>query len=419
MSRAKKEEDVNEITTIEDAPQWIVDNKYLWHGYRKNYNSLRAAASSMFHKHNETMNVWTHLVGAIIFIICLTYLVLNFEKTKTIYNDFKQEVQNSNITQLLKESTQKISTAFKELDFEQNIANLKSNLQQIHQLHVKLLEETKSNIIKKELVILKNFNKKYDDFSDRMESLFADLFDNLKESSTSNINTLKERFDNYLAQNQIVTFISWTLDGNLEIYPIVIFITSAIICLGLSAVFHLFYIANPRICKILQKLDYAGISILNFGSSFSMFFYYFYCDKTLNMAYTGAVSLACVVVFFVSLSDWIDRPEAQTLKGLMYACLGLCNLLPVGHIVYLGIEHQKTQGALPLNSCFVGIVLMAAFYLIGVTIYILKFPERWFPKRFDIWMNSHTIWHCFVFCAAATHLSSLLCLHNLRKDFHC
>ena len=43
---------------------------------------------------------------------------------------------------------------------------------------------------------------------------------------------------------------------------------------------------------------------------------------------------------------------------------------------------------------------MGALYLIGASFYINKIPEKYYPKLFDVWLNSHTIFHCFVFAAA-------------------
>ena len=50
-------------------------------------------------------------------------------------------------------------------------------------------------------------------------------------------------------------------------WPLFIHLISAAICLGLSAVFHLFFIYSPEACYLLAKLDYTGITILIFGST--------------------------------------------------------------------------------------------------------------------------------------------------------
>lgn len=43
---------------------------------------------------------------------------------------------------------------------------------------------------------------------------------------------------------------------------------------------------------------------------------------------------------------------------------------------------------------------MGSTYLIGLFFYIKKVPERLIPKKFDIWFNSHTIFHICVFIGA-------------------
>jgi len=54
--------------------QIMADNKYLLTGYRLNYNSWAQCFFSLFQMHNETLNVWTHLVGALIFLGCIVGL---------------------------------------------------------------------------------------------------------------------------------------------------------------------------------------------------------------------------------------------------------------------------------------------------------------------------------------------------------
>ena len=49
-----------------DLPLWLQDNVYIQRGYRPASNSYRKSATSIFHIHNETVNIWTHLVGSIV-----------------------------------------------------------------------------------------------------------------------------------------------------------------------------------------------------------------------------------------------------------------------------------------------------------------------------------------------------------------
>lgn len=58
-------------------------------------------------------------------------------------------------------------------------------------------------------------------------------------------------------------------------WPLIAFLISAIICLGCSTTYHLFYCLSEKVNKILIRLDYAGICFLVSGSTFAPLFYGF------------------------------------------------------------------------------------------------------------------------------------------------
>ena len=55
---------------------FIIDNPHLKTGYRVFFNTYWDCARSLFMIHNETMNVWSHLIGLIIFIGIIIYLTI-------------------------------------------------------------------------------------------------------------------------------------------------------------------------------------------------------------------------------------------------------------------------------------------------------------------------------------------------------
>lgn len=67
------------IGTKEDAELWVIDNPYLLTGYRINYNSCKKVIKSLFECHNETFNIWSHLLGVLVIFILL-FLVNNMIK---------------------------------------------------------------------------------------------------------------------------------------------------------------------------------------------------------------------------------------------------------------------------------------------------------------------------------------------------
>ncbi|KAF1313364.1 hypothetical protein FI667_g17433, partial [Globisporangium splendens] len=55
---------------------YLADNSYIRSGYRLNY-SVRDCFLSLFELHNETLNVWTHIIGSFIFLSLMMYLTLS------------------------------------------------------------------------------------------------------------------------------------------------------------------------------------------------------------------------------------------------------------------------------------------------------------------------------------------------------
>lgn len=65
-----------DATLIEwkDLDPWMRDNEYLQTGYRKVSYSYRRSLSTIRTIHNETVNIWSHLLGALAFVYSLHHL---------------------------------------------------------------------------------------------------------------------------------------------------------------------------------------------------------------------------------------------------------------------------------------------------------------------------------------------------------
>lgn len=67
------------IVGIGEVPEWLIDNLYLVSGYRVDFQRKRDLFKSLFMKHNELLNIWTHLIGGIIFICLLVHVCFNLD----------------------------------------------------------------------------------------------------------------------------------------------------------------------------------------------------------------------------------------------------------------------------------------------------------------------------------------------------
>ena len=235
----------------------------------------------------------------------------------------------------------------------------------------------------------------------------------------NSIDAIMSTLNHFIPDENTFSFYFDKLDNSLEIYPFFVYIFTAMFCLLSSSIYHLFSPCSPTVHKLLHRFDLAGISILNFGSSFSLFFYYFYCSLFYRNLYSFMIFVCSFFVFIVSLFDKIHHPKNVKYKSIMYAALGLSNIIPCAHLQILAFYAGPHNDYMPLNICFLLIYGMAALYLVGLVFYNFKIPERFFPKTFDIWFNSHTIWHIFVFLAALEHFYNMTHVYSTRSMIPC
>lgn len=68
------------IVGVREAPKFLLDNEFIHRGYRVNFNSIKKVLGSLFMVHNESVNVWSHLGGALLFIVFIIYTATLFGK---------------------------------------------------------------------------------------------------------------------------------------------------------------------------------------------------------------------------------------------------------------------------------------------------------------------------------------------------
>lgn len=91
-------------------------------------------------------------------------------------------------------------------------------------------------------------------------------------------------------------------------WPLFVFISTAILCLLFSTIFHLFYPLSRSNYHIyvdtfglLLRFDFAGISLLIAGSAYPTFYYSMYCQFTAMQFYLTATSIIAFICFVIGL----------------------------------------------------------------------------------------------------------------------
>ena len=84
--------------SISDIPIWNKDNEYVKSGYRVNYVTNKEIAWSFFQIHNETVNVWSHFLGKMLFLSIGLLLYVYHPNMQAMGHRGMEEFQASNLT---------------------------------------------------------------------------------------------------------------------------------------------------------------------------------------------------------------------------------------------------------------------------------------------------------------------------------
>ncbi|XP_055353398.1 adiponectin receptor protein-like [Paramacrobiotus metropolitanus] len=187
------------------------------------------------------------------------------------------------------------------------------------------------------------------------------------------------------------------------------FFAGAVLCLGFSFLFHTVYCHSQSVGKFFSKLDYCGIALLTLGSFVPWLHFGFYCRSVAKHIYIGVISVLAITAIVVSLWDKFSEPAYRALRAGVFVALGLSGVIPAIHYVSSeGWVRSVHEGSM------IYLVLMGVLYVSGAVLYACRVPERWFPGRFDIWFQSHQIFHVLVVIAAFVHYHGISLMANHR-----
>ena len=88
----------------DEAPKFTQDNEYIRTGYRVNFCTIKRIIRSLFMIHNESVNIWSHLIGVILFLVFIAYIAIclstsfyiaNFDMIKEKFNAITVVKENS------------------------------------------------------------------------------------------------------------------------------------------------------------------------------------------------------------------------------------------------------------------------------------------------------------------------------------
>ena len=365
----------------EEVPPWLKESNHLTVGHRQPQSFL-TLTSSIFTLHNETMSIWTHLIGAIVCGLLMLSVwssslarqqAVDVLRNRLLSEKFDRKVEEFNQQFLMPALSDFDSESFDIESFDQ------TNFSNRYKTH--LLEFAKQVPAIQEI-----------------ESDFRRFKEKHVISSITSVSQLRN-FDWVRQCHNPKTFIENLANFSgkqIEVFPIYIFCISAMLCLLLSAVFHLYTPLSERSYRILLKLDHLGIAQHVPSSSFANFYYIFYCRPFLRDLYSYSILAIGVVVLLCNVTPALSGPSHRGKRAYLFVLLGVSNLVPASHAIYLSLTGGPESFEFPIWTSLFYLLLMGLSYACGIFFFISHLPEKRFPKKFDILLNSHAIWHLFV-----------------------
>lgn len=415
------------LKQIMKRKQWkyLISSKYLRRGYRAGQGAWDAFLS-LFWWHNETMNIWTHLLPALFFVYLIVAAPFAAQMSSTPFtgltsaltaNGTIDAVGNDTIHSI-QEVVASIYDKMGELDlgsksvldglrvvqeraesfdiscpecwtaaaetFESINATLTRRMEELAQSTDTMMASAAevaapitSEMAKAAEHAKRSYNKMVTDATqarndldkmvrDASESMQAELEKGLvelgkayglNETELEQVGVAMRSFEGMAndmandmarAAEEGMTVSMISTDSPSDVvsrWPIMVFLVTALFCLGSSTIYHWFCCIGRDTSNLLVALDHAAISALIAGSYFPIMYYSFWCWPVARMTYLGIATflgfatLSLALYNIRDLKKIFDRQGMELslaawkkFKVLSYVAFGFFGVVPFTHL---------------------------------------------------------------------------------------
>lgn len=176
-------------------------------------------------------------------------------------------------------------------------------------------------------------------------------------------------------------------------------VLAAIITFALSAGYHTLMCHSMDVSQRWLRIDYCGILVLILGSFLTGVYIPFRCDPAPRNIYWSMITALSAITATLVLHPRLQGVQYRPHKAYAFIATALTGFAPITHGLYLyGWEQMMVRSGMPYY------LLECLLYLTGAVFFITRFPESSWPGHFDIYFNSHSIFHVFVVLASFAHM---------------
>ena len=388
-----------------EAPDYLKDNEYIKEGDLINCNSFDKVFRSILVCSNETINIWSHLIGCIISILLIIFITFFIkagkikEISQTEYEDMKLKL-NEIINPLIND----LNKTGKE---NNNYINISQVLNKIKTNSENLIDNYGSK---------SKFISNVENFVESNENLMGQISELSNNSEILEIIIKKWE----ICYNKITNYINKYIINNIKgedigRWPLYIMLISAFICFGFSTSFHWFSIYSKELYSFLCRLDYAGITLLIPGSCYPPYFYFYYCEKVIGTIYLTIISTFSFIVFVCTLYPGFHGPNFRRLRGSLFLILGVSTSIPILHLAFFGKYVKGFEEKPYLIFWYIGGIV----YVLGGLFFVTRIPEKYIPNKFDYCFYSHNNLHICVLLAFIFHFLGAMDSFYYRQNNKC
>lgn len=213
--------------------------------------------------------------------------------------------------------------------------------------------------------------------------------------------------------------------GSWEKWNFMQFAFACAACMFMSSTFHCVKAHSLTVCKRYNQFDYFGIVILITFSLNSIMLFGFYDVPKVKWFFVClflVLGSACTVL---TLHPDFAIPLYRPIRSAMFVLFGLSGVLPVLVAIHMyGWEVARDRASIQW------LILEGTFYIGGAFLYAMRIPERFtyvdqdhqsllakpMVGRFDIFGNSHQIFHVMVVIASYCHWRALLACYRYLHE---
>jgi adiponectin receptor len=455
-----------------DAPLYAIHNTYILSGYRTR-NTFWDAFRSIFKKHNETTNIWTHLIGMIFFFTFLVNVkepervqmipetwvtgasaerVLGLQMTQRwrdkviMVDEGLREARKSFVREKISRmsdsytnhnnyyhnkdeekahSSSSISFADEDIETKEMERSIDSILSASKNLrdHLRREEDRPFKELKRETAMFieeaRRSLQKHQSYNKQKKKYQQQRKQKREEDGSEKKDDDDPAFAKVTEALREVQNVLDEIPKDVERlnkvprWPMRVFLLGAILCLGCSTCCHTCCNISAQVSRRMWKMDYLGIAILIVASFYPVVYYSFYCLPELRDFYLSCVTCLGVAALIPTILPRFQKPSWTPVRAALFTALASFGFFPWFHNVFFVWKVVPT----PIWHGFWLELLMGFCYCSGAYCYALKIPEKYWPGRFDVFGCGHNIFHIMVVAGALVHYEACLVL-ELWRDHH-